>query len=769
MARIINSPGVQLTETDFSENLQVSTGTSIFATGFASQGPTDEIINVTTLSELELVYGQPTTPAERYFYHTCKEILNSPATLITSRMPYGSGSGAGFTTDYGVLFFPVASSDAGFRIGAPVLSSVNETVYNQLIQGNFNWSSISSYVAPTTATQTSAALGISNSLSATWVNDLSGFPNYVNNSAVITSVNSGLSTVDFQFNYTATVLASSTGSGSYDTTTKFANAGIILLNNSQTSINQNYEGYYVGITDNSSFGPEQPFNAINQIYGLDDDGKTFEVIPNSVRGFTLSAGQNLAGSNSISENIESIPTFDFGDDFYKDSTVVTLFKVRKSIYEPNILNISLAESHVGSFDPNKKIAANTGGTAKTFYIQDIVNNSSNNLKMFINPNITQSVNWADPNSANPLKDIRNDSNNKALYTVGVYTPTYNEDIKVIGDIPEKLERTLSLIDTSEKINVDIVVDGGLSTIHAITNGGDKYSDIEYVDTETAFATEGSSIVVGWKAIFNAFDNFARNIRRDCVYISDPIRHIFVNGENTKRINLKNANFTSTIYSPLKKLYGSMNSNYAVAYGNWVRSYDKSIDKPVWVPPSGFIAAIYARTDFNTQPWVAPAGLTRGLLNNVLDIGFNPNQKQRDFLYTIGINPVVFFPSDGYVVYGQKTLQKKPSAFDRVNVRRLFLTLEKATLQTLKYYVFEPNTEFTRTRVLNALDPIFENAKNTEGLYDYLIVCDERNNTSSTIDNNELLVDIYLKPVKAAEFILVNFIATRTGQNFEEIL
>jgi len=119
--------------------------------------------------------------------------------------------------------------------------------------------------------------------------------------------------------------------------------------------------------------------------------------------------------------------------------------------------------------------------------------------------------------------------------------------------------------------------------------------------------------------------------------------------------------------------------------------------------------------------------------------------------------------------GQKTLQTKPTAFDRINVRRLFLTLERATQAALKYFVFEPNTEFTRTRLKSVIAPIFEFAKNTEGLYDYEIVADERNNTGDVIDNNELIVDIYLKPVRAAEFILVNFIATRTSQNFQEII
>ena len=130
---------------------------------------------------------------------------------------------------------------------------------------------------------------------------------------------------------------------------------------------------------------------------------------------------------------------------------------------------------------------------------------------------------------------------------------------------------------------------------------------------------------------------------------------------------------------------------------------------------------------------------------------------------------MFFNGDGFSAFGQKTLQNKPTAFDRINVRRLFLTLERAVQRTVKYFVFEPNTDFTRNRLKSTISPIFDYAKDTEGLYDYLIVADERNNTPDTIDNNELIVDIYLKPVRTAEFILVNFIATRTGQNFQELI
>jgi phage tail sheath protein FI len=177
----------------------------------------------------------------------------------------------------------------------------------------------------------------------------------------------------------------------------------------------------------------------------------------------------------------------------------------------------------------------------------------------------------------------------------------------------------------------------------------------------------------------------------------------------------------------------------------------------------------ANSDSAFDPWFAPAGFTRGRLTGAAGLALFPTQKQRDQLYKISVNPVPSFPVEGPVVFGQKTLQKLPSAFDRINVRRLFIYLEKATKNTVRNFVFEPNTLLTRTRVVNTLTPIFENVKNTEGVYDYLIICDERNNTPDIIDSNELRVDIYLKPTRAAEFILVNFYATKTGTDFNELV
>jgi hypothetical protein len=701
MARSINSPGVQITEKDLSEYIQTVTGTSVFATGFASQGPTDEVLNITSSSELEQIYGVPETAAEKYFHYTCREILNSSATLLTTRLPYGSGSGAGFTNLYSALLYPVASAGGNFQIGEPSHITLSQNEYEAMVQGNIGWASLSSTITPA---------------------------NFV-------------------------------------TSTNFVNAGIVVLNTSQTTINEGYEGYYVSFTDNQDIGPGTDFTSVNSVKSLSAN-RSFVTVPTTRLSFALSGTKESLGTGSISEVIEGIPTYDFGSSFYKDSLIMTVFKVRSSIYESGTLASSLVESYIGSLDPNKKTIAGTG--VQTFFLEDLVNNSSRNVKVLINPNISKKTNWTSLSSVDPSTSVRISDSNKSLYGVGTFVPTYTVSNKFVGDINIKLQRALTLVESPELINLDVLVDGGLSTISAVVSSEYEFDDSVFVSTST-LSSASSEYVTRWRNVFNTFNNFVQNVRKDCMFVSDPLRYIFVNGSDTKTSSLKSFNFSTNIYTPLKVSYSGIESNYAATYGNWVKVYDNYSDKRVWIPTSGYAASAFARTDSAAQPWIAPAGLTRGVINNVVDLAFNPNQKQRDFLYPISINPVVFFNTDGFVIFGQKTLQTKPSAFDRINVRRLFLALEKAVQRSLRFFVFEPNTEFTRTRLKNSITPIFELAKNTEGLYDYLIVCDERNNTPDTIDRNELNVDIYIKPVRAAEFILVNFIATRTGQNFQELI
>lgn len=212
-----------------------------------------------------------------------------------------------------------------------------------------------------------------------------------------------------------------------------------------------------------------------------------------------------------------------------------------------------------------------------------------------------------------------------------------------------------------------------------------------------------------------------------------------------------------------------NTSYASLYANWLEVYDKWRKKYRWVPTSGFMAGIYANTDEQRDAWWAPAGLNRAVLTGVRRLAFNPKEGERDILYKSGLNPIVSFSGQGKVVWGQKTLLDKQSAFNRVNVRRLFLVLEKAISKSSKYFLFEQNDEVTWMLMRNMINPFLKDVKGRRGLYDYYVQIDETTNTDERIDRNELWGNIWLKPTRSAEFIRLSFIATKTGASFDELI
>jgi len=210
-----------------------------------------------------------------------------------------------------------------------------------------------------------------------------------------------------------------------------------------------------------------------------------------------------------------------------------------------------------------------------------------------------------------------------------------------------------------------------------------------------------------------------------------------------------------------------NTSYASLYGNWIEVYDKYNKKYRWIPVSGHVAGIYAHTDDVNDPWWAPAGLNRAIINGVRRLAWNPKLSDRDMLYKDGINPIVSFAGQGKVVWGQKTMLDKSSAFNRVNVRRLFIVLEKAISTASKYFLFEPNDEITRSQLSRMVEPFLRDVKARRGVYDYKVICDETNNTPERIDRNELWATILIKPTRVAEFIVLQFVALKTGASFEE--
>jgi phage tail sheath protein FI len=210
------------------------------------------------------------------------------------------------------------------------------------------------------------------------------------------------------------------------------------------------------------------------------------------------------------------------------------------------------------------------------------------------------------------------------------------------------------------------------------------------------------------------------------------------------------------------------SSYCVIDSGYKYMYDIYNDKYRWVPLNADIAGLCARSDVNFDPWYSPAGFNRGQIRGVVKLSFQPRQAARDVLYKNGINPVATFSGEGTVLYGDKTALAKPSAFDRINVRRLFIVLEKAISTASKYSLFEFNDAFTRAQFRSLVEPFLRDVQARRGIFDFKVVCDEKNNTPTVIDSNRFVADIYIKPTRSINFIQLNFVATRTGVNFSEV-
>jgi phage tail sheath protein FI len=246
-------------------------------------------------------------------------------------------------------------------------------------------------------------------------------------------------------------------------------------------------------------------------------------------------------------------------------------------------------------------------------------------------------------------------------------------------------------------------------------------------------------------------------RKDCVaFISPPYASVVNNpgSEAAAAVTFRNA-LTS--------------SSYAVIDSGYKYQYDKYADLYRWIPLNGDIAGLCARTDNERDPWFSPGGMNRGVIKNVVKLAWNPTKTERDTLYVAGINPVVSFPGEGTVLFGDKTMLAKPSAFDRINVRRLFIVLEKAISRAARFSLFEFNDQFTRAQFVAIVEPFLRDVQGRRGISDFKVVCDDTNNTAQVIDSNQFIGDIYIKPARSINFIQLNFVAVRSGVSFNEVV
>lgn len=287
---------------------------------------------------------------------------------------------------------------------------------------------------------------------------------------------------------------------------------------------------------------------------------------------------------------------------------------------------------------------------------------------------------------------------------------------------------------------------------------DKFTNKEILEVDLLLDPDYSDVVK------QLLDDICQNIRKDCFAILQvPITYM---------INTSTGRPHKNYVTQMKNYVNSslnINSSYSAIYGNYFLVYDRYAEKNRWVPSTGYVGSIYARVDFTNAQWWAPAGLNRAIISGVQKVAINPDQGKRDVLYGQSrINPIVDFVGDGIVIWGQKTLLNKPSSFDRINVRRLFLHMERSIEKMARFLLFEFNDDFTRARFRGQVNPFLQDILTRRGITDYLVVCDGTNNTPTIIDNNQFVADILVKPNRVAEFIRLTFVSVSTGVSFSEI-
>lgn len=448
---------------------------------------------------------------------------------------------------------------------------------------------------------------------------------------------------------------------------------------------------------------------------------------------------------------------------------VVVFKAYIDPSEGGKVNFTPVESFCGSLD---KDAKNPTTGASTF-IDKIVNGLSQYIYFFSNCFSTKTT-----------KKMLNEEADIFIIKPGVtgmlgfYESETAETIS-LAKLYSSIDTCFELVKDVNERDIDIIPDAGLANIaQYLRTMSEKAGIPEPMNYDMEPTDEDGNALIGfwtcksasdlnaWKTVEFKFDNFCKNVRKDCMFIADGPRPMVLQGQKKIVRPSKPSNTIDANILPFVKYATGLNTNYGAGYLDWFQVTDEFSGDEFWCPPSIKAMGVYINTDLNFNYWDAPAGLNRGVIQ-ALDTAFSPTIKQAGSIYGKNWNYAINYPYDGIVLEGQKTFQSKPSAFDRVNVRRLFLRLERQVFKIARYFVYEGNNSFTRQRLVDAIEPLLYQVKVGGGLYDFKIKCDESTNDPSTIDRNELKCMIGLKPTKTAEFLMIDFVALSTGGSWSE--
>jgi len=767
------SPGVNVSEIDASLRVSpVSTSDAVIAAGF-KWGPSNKITTVTSESELAKVYGKPDTDTAANWL-TAASFLAYTNSLQVIRT-IGSDAKNAVSNDTGTTGTATIINDGlGYSVGTL------DTNANIFSVGKTPAQSGTGLLIDVTANAEGVVTGVTvDSAPSVEYTDSTTF--YVallaGDQNAIVKVVKGSST-NVAGDYTVTLVTGATGSNyAPGITNAVAVTEGKTHDNTKYDISVNTIGTG-GIVTSASFVTASGHGLVSGDLAVENSGTSANELVLKFTGSSsasllenedqVDAGASLGTSafvarypgalgNSLRVSVFHDDTFaDWGQSFIQNgvSTAVEYDAVFDRV--PGTSNYVLTKNgNVATLDEIHIVVVDTTG--------DISGIAGTILEKYAHVSLASDAKDENGNS-NYYKDIiRRDS--KYVYASGQW-----DDNSTVAAGWEAVSSTSTTVATSAGAPLHLSLSGGVAD-NSSTNGNSnaaRYSEgtkgyglLRDVDTADV------GIIISGDATTQVQQDVISNVaeyRKDAIAVVSPENTTAKTAIIGTGSNSTKATAIGTWITALSK-----SSSYAVADSGYKRMYDAHNDVYRDVPLNGDIAGLMVRTDQTNDAWWSPAGFTRGQIKNVVKLHFNPDKASRDTIYKIGVNPVVSMAGQGTLLYGDKTLYAKPSAFDRINVRRLFVVLEKSISRAAKNLLFEFNDEFTRSSFRNMVEPFLRDIKARRGVHDYKVVCDSTNNTSEVIDRNEFVGDIFIKPARSINFIQLNFVAVRTGVDFSEVV
>lgn len=808
------SPAIIINE-NFEARPIIPDGYSVLCLGFTSEGVENEPFILRNIADFISFFGEPDPSRKEqiYAFESAKRIIESGANLVFIKIPYGDNEGFDVGEEYSALVYPVVKDSVSGEEMVTAYSTITQTEassFGEVLSGQSPFSAgfdigdvfeLSAYeLALTTLSsdETLSSFGdnFSESLSAY---DTKGFifgePSRIElNSGDFDKLECGL--IDWSDAYSSDF----SSVNSFDSAA-FGKAGMIIVDTGRSKTQDSREGYYITVTDNTDGDPATDWDSITGIKTtVDTTGNvTWTNLSTSSYEFSLTApftDSVPSVSQAVAALSEQNTSESWSNDRYINHLTITLWRLRKDVQNGSEKLIPVVvESHTGSLSEIEKIIVE-GGFEKNVFLPDVVEGVSNRLKVFVNPNISEST-FVDTDGRKILNtrmwrgDTSNVGNipftdsNKSdnMYSVSRFYLKEPTSSYAIGNLPKKINNALCTVDNPERVNIDLSVEAGLGTIWNVVKVKNlaQYDDEVFLDVigdlgrSTPEGTETGDMRVNWREVYDIFLSFTEKTRvvnggRHHLHIADPIRHILVNGRDCKVYDSKTkcrnpGVFQTEVYWPLKNLTKGISNTVSTIDAQWYKSSNVYSQKPVWIPSSPVTASLFAQTEF---PWQAAAGVNRGLIRNVVDVAFDPVLRDRDYLFKINNNAVFFDRNfDGYLRYADRTMLKNDDHQLKENsARRLLVWLERNLQIAVRPFLFEQNNLQTRIRFKNTIEVYLNTLLQNGAIEDFSVSL--KRNTLSTQQDGCLVADIGITITGIVNQIKLNLNLLRLDQNIQEV-